>query len=787
MLALLALVLPRFVTMTVCLVRSWLKGLVSGVAFVWALAVFGYWVMRSHLLFWIALAVLFELATAFLEWHRKRRTYSADEVASWIPIGARRTISEIGFDAPIQTWDEDAVGRRPFVETILIRALVNCEPAIGITADFGEGKSSVLELIRNSIDRGGRAIAVPFRTWLPGSEATLLDSLFSTAAAAIRKKYFLPTWRSTLRRYRRAVLGAIPKSWEFVRDLLPPESQSQEIEELTEFFSRLPQRVVLLLDEVDRMHGEELAVLLKILRGAPELSNVSYICAFSKEALAKIVSSTDSKFGSHYLDKFFPVQLQLPRIDEDLRERLFTARLSDILESERVFGSDDERKTFGDAGNSLWHQTLESRLTNFRTIGQVIRGFQDSLHVLKNEVNVFDLLVIECVRLLVPSTYEFVYQNGDYFHDPPGGIERWTRTRFHVEAAERKKWISQGLDTHFAGLAKDDSDVARALLAIIFPSVKAYFREKSKEPAFTIADPKGERRISDANFFSKYFIYAVPETMFGEKEMNSFMVAIRDTDEETIGDLLASTLPRAERDDLRRIHFLRRLQARASQVPDKQVPWLAYVLAEQTDGMHYDHVAYQIIRGVVFVLAARFQGTPKMQLVLEGTVQRAGADRFASDIVYSSVTARKEADEVMNWEGFDNDRMKEALGGRMRLRHAKPFNGILPSNADDAMAFSQWRFYVPSDKPFVQEFLRSAFEFDIKNLGVFLLWLLRDNMAYPNGGEIKLIDDWYPISEIVVRLSQAKQEKVSWEPEQAAAVEKFLNLLSEESRPRPVK
>ena len=124
----------------------------------------------------------------------------------------------------------------------------------------------------------------------------------------------------------------MPKSWTLIREVLPSDSQASQIDELTHLFSRLPMRVVFLLDEIDRMHEEELSVLLKILRGAPELSNVSYICAFNKEALAKLISAEDPQFGCRYLDKFFPFQLQLPRIDEDLRECLFSDRLSDLLE-----------------------------------------------------------------------------------------------------------------------------------------------------------------------------------------------------------------------------------------------------------------------------------------------------------------------------------------------------------------------------------------------------------------------------------------------------------------------
>jgi predicted KAP-like P-loop ATPase len=781
-LALLALILPRFSVKSACLFRSWWVGLIRGSGVVWAIAAFCYWTMGKHLLVFVAVGLVFETLSDFKERRRKREAYSLDQIEGWVPRRAKGSVSAIGFDRPIENWEQDAVGRQDFVETVLARVLVNGEPAIGITADFGEGKSSVLHLIRISIDQGKGAIAVPFRTWLPGSEETFLDSLFDTATAAIRTKYFLPSWRSTFRRYGRAVLGVMPKSWELVRDVLPPDSQSSQIEELTHLFSRLPVRVVFLLDEIDRMHEEELTVLLKILRGAPELSNVSYICAFNKEALARLVSAEEPQFGCRYLDKFFPVQLQLPRIDEDLRESLFSDRMSDLLNREQVFQTDSAKKSFEDARNSLWYNALESRLTNFRSVGQVLRGFENSLHVLKNEVNVFDLLVIECLRMLLPSTYEFVYKNGRYFHEPAGGIERWNRTQIEIDQEARKKAAAAALDAYFERLSNDDLDLARDLLSRIFPPVKAYFREKLKGlGSFIIQDLEGERKISDPNFFSRYFNYAVPSTMFGEKEMDEFIAAIHDANEEKIGATVDATLPETDRNDLRRIHFLRRLRDRASRIPDKKAGLLAIAMAERTSDMLSDHVVYQVIKGVVFALAARVQGTPEFQRVLEDAVRKAGSDRFASDIVYSSVSSRAAADEVSNWDGFDPEQIKKVFGDRMRLRHPQPVSEILASNLDDPLAFSRWEFYVPEDTPYLTEFFRSAFDFNIENLGIFLQWLLPGNVTY-EGSAIKFIEGFYsPVSDIVQRLKNAEKRQVQWSPDRAAAIKRFWDFLERES------
>jgi hypothetical protein len=663
---------------------------------------------------------------------------------------------------------------------------VDGEPAVGISADFGEGKSSVLHLIQASIECGGKAIVVPFRTWLPGSEDTFIESLFGTATAAIRRKYFLPSWRSVFKKYGRIVLGVAPRSWEFLEHLLPSDTQSRQIEELTRLFSRLPVRVVFLLDEIDRMHEEELTVLLKILRGAPEITNVSYICAFSKDALAKLISP-DLQFGSRYLDKFFPVQLPLPRIDADLRERLFSGRLSDTLESEKVFLSEGARKKFEEARGSLWFGALKDRLANFRAMGQLLRGFHNSLHVLKEEVNVFDLLVIECVRMLLPSTYEFIYQNGRYFHESPGGIERWTRTQgFGIEDGARKKATSAALDEYLGKLDREDRELALALLSRMFPSVKEYDREKSKGLGpLAISESNEERRISDPSFFSRYFEYAVPATMFGEKEMDSFIASIHEADKGAIATALDATLPGAEPDDLRRIDFLRRLRTRVSEIPEKQARLLAVAMAEHTLGMLSDHIAYLVLKGDVLALAAHFQGTPELQAVLEEVVQAAGSDMFASDIVYLSVSARQKADEITNWNGFDAEAIKKVFGARMRLRHPKPVSKVLPSGADHPLAFSRWRVYVPDDTPYLTDYFRTSFDFSSQNLGVFLQWLLPGNIGY-QGSPIKFVEGFYsPVSDIVARLKQAERDSLQWSPEHAAAIQRFWEFLKAEHESTP--
>lgn len=246
MLAILALILPRLSRETACLFRSWRAGLVRGTSLVWAVATMCYWMERAHLLLCIVAGLAFHSCTAIVQARRKGELISTSEIASWVHRISRGNLSEISFDKPIEKWEQDAIGRGQFVETILTHVLADSEPALGITADFGEGKSSVLHLVRVSIEQGGKAIAVPFRTWLPGNEKTFVESLFATAMGAIRERYFLPPWRSTFKHYGRAVLEVLPKPWGFLSDCLSANSQSTQINEMTDLFRRLPIRVVFL-------------------------------------------------------------------------------------------------------------------------------------------------------------------------------------------------------------------------------------------------------------------------------------------------------------------------------------------------------------------------------------------------------------------------------------------------------------------------------------------------------------------------------------------------------------
>jgi hypothetical protein len=105
----------------------------------------------------------------------------------------------------------------------------------------------------------------------------------------------------------------------------------------------------------------------------------------------------------------------------------------------------------------------------------------------------------------------------------------------------------------------------------------------------------------------------------------------------------------------------------------------------------------------------------------------------------------------------------------------------LDSNLDDPLAFSRWRIYVPEDRPYLTEFFRSAFDFNVENLGIFLQWLLPGNVTYQEGA-IKFVESFYsPVFDIVNRLKNAEERHVQRGPDDSAAIQRFWDFLAKES------
>jgi len=102
-------------------------------------------------------------------------------------------------DDPIKDWADDIIGRTAIVEVLANHALRLRTPIVALHGCFGDGKTSVLNLLRNAVE--GQAIVVSFSAWLPASETTFAADLFNNIATECRKYVKIPQLRKRSRAF----------------------------------------------------------------------------------------------------------------------------------------------------------------------------------------------------------------------------------------------------------------------------------------------------------------------------------------------------------------------------------------------------------------------------------------------------------------------------------------------------------------------------------------------------------------------------------------------------------
>jgi hypothetical protein len=212
-------------------------------------------------------------------------------------------------DDPIQSWPQDALGRAALVDSLSVKIMIAKAPVLALSGAFGVGKTSILNLLREHL--GDKAITISFSTWLPGSQETLTSYLLADIASECKKRYVVPGLRQSARRLATALGQRVPVLSDYLK-LLPSTTQKDDIENLKSALLRLPKRVVVLLDEIDRMEKEEIMTLLKVIRGIATLPNLSFVCAVSIEAMVKTVQRimSTSENSSRYSSLFQSLILQ---------------------------------------------------------------------------------------------------------------------------------------------------------------------------------------------------------------------------------------------------------------------------------------------------------------------------------------------------------------------------------------------------------------------------------------------------------------------------------------------
>jgi len=358
----------------------------------------------------------------------------------------------------------------------------------GLVGPWGSGKSSLIKEIRTHLP--GWTV-VDFTPWSASDTASLTGEFLATLATAFPQSQTVKDSLAKYSRYGLPALGLIPA----VGDAASKVAESL----LTDFAARPPwhtqfgqisqaiasqdKRVLVVVDDVDRLDADELRALFRVVRLLGRFTNVHYLLAYDQSSIEKLL--TESGSGGHsseYTEKIVQYPFELPPVPKVARRRWAREIVEHLQDGPR---DGPGRAVYADEKDKLV-SILAMGLETPRA-AQRLREQITSLEALVAgaEVDALDFIALTWIRVthhrlwdhirLHPETYLGWREDGD------------------KEVEERRDRLLTSLIDHA------DFAPAQAAVRFIFTS-----------PGLRGAFSGRQWRMCNARFFDRYFLIGVP-------------------------------------------------------------------------------------------------------------------------------------------------------------------------------------------------------------------------------------------------------------------------------------
>ena len=338
-------------------------------------------------------------------------------------------------DRPIDKDDEDKLHRTPFAEK-LISKIENLDTSKGarslaITASWGNGKTSFLNLVKNRLNKNEYNI-VDIIPWNLNPNKSITTHFFEEI---IKKFGGIDHQISRYLKEYSNMLEAVNLG--FFSNIFSNLSLPDMAKKISDTMILKGIKVVIVFDDIDRLDASEIEEVFRIIRGSANFKNFIFISAFDKRYVQKALQNSNAAFNEHYIEKFFEMEFPLPEIRSD--------RIESIILENIQWMSDKDQIAFKDyiTRNASWmgDATPYAPLTNLRIIYRWLNSLKYRYEILREECVIKDLADLELLNLLFPQVYTLLATEYETFLECENYQNSYKLWNDSMKVSSESDWI----------------------------------------------------------------------------------------------------------------------------------------------------------------------------------------------------------------------------------------------------------------------------------------------------------------------------------------------------------
>lgn len=451
--------------------------------------------------------------------------------------------------------EKDEFQRKDFakrvVNTILAQPLGQCL-VVSIVGPWGSGKTTVLDYIREEISgrtaSEGTCQIAPFNPWRFAGEEALLYELMEALVKAIDPNNSVLTEWQKLQDWIAKVSSptgkwlAIPMNWALpgIGAMASSALDSFKAGELRKRMDGIRKeavkhleasrkRIVILLDDIDRLEADDLMLLLKSIKLIADLPNTTFVIAMDEENVCKVIGSRNgysTESARKYIEKIVNVRLGLPIIPPHILAEYTLNLLSEVVNRADGFLPTEDTSRVRDIFLNLHAPFIKTP----RTAKSIQNAFSFALGLLGKELNAGDLALLEATRLLHPKLYSAIQE---VIPEIRRSYEEFLEIHHH-DSPKKEQRISN----RWKRLLRDFDDLDELQMKPVRDAILSWFpqlRGSSNEhqiPAWEL-----QRRISSPSYFWRYFTGSIMEGDVRDEDVLSWIQQSRNNQTNSITEL----------------------------------------------------------------------------------------------------------------------------------------------------------------------------------------------------------------------------------------------------------
>lgn len=367
--------------------------------------------------------------------------------------------------------------------------------AIGISGNWGSGKTSFLKSMQKQMNADYRVVT--FNPWTCTDKEQIISQFFALMREQTENNE--ESLHEAIQKYQDIVLDAdIHPAITFLAKILPLSKKEETLESLKDKIEEAitidgSKPFAIFIDDLDRLEGNELFEVLRLIRITANFRNVVFVVAYDRDYICNVLNESKYiKRAEEYIQKIFHLEVSLPKFEDDT--------LLDVFMEEVVrIASLNERQ-------ATRLRQLVMQLLNID--GLSFTDFVPNFRQARRFANVFALNL----KSILAHTKDFVVKDFigvELLHFAYPEIHRTLMYKPMILLKLNKRGFSKSKLLVYEG--KDNTPSDKLL--------RKLFYSNNNETQLT------SREVRSQLSYANYFCYRLPNNSIGTTEFEMLMIA----------------------------------------------------------------------------------------------------------------------------------------------------------------------------------------------------------------------------------------------------------------------